>query len=1788
MSLRISIAWFPRVGAGLLALSAFAYVGAAEDQCCGDNATAAAELHQRVENAASAPAPQDLVVPPAWPAQEVRRAGSGGVEAGVVATVQLGVFSDPPTDAEIILNRRFPERLAVIGNTTPEENRALVAALRAYEVAQDPAALDGFVAFLAAYPTSAWKTGLLANMGLVYNRFGYFTKAMTCWKEAWESGRQAASGDGKILADLALAELSQANAWIGREDALDELFVQAANRPMAGIAKEKLDRSRRGRDTMRKQPENSFKCGPFALDHIRKKLLPNNLAAGKWVNDFRTTPKGTTLAEINELAASFGMPMQVIKGAVGPDLPLPAVVHWKLNHFSAIMKIEDGKVLIQDTTRQQNVLTEMWLPLAAVAEEASGYFLVPVGKLPKQYAQVDADEAKFFFGRGFVSLEFDPSGTCCFDKQSGGNKKKCGMAGYAFMSMSRSLRVEDMPLFYESPRNGEIGFHVTYNEREALQPALFTCSNFGPRWSCDWIDCLMDTSGPWWGTSRIDQSLGGGGGVTHTLNNNIGTPEPFTGSTLSRSGNDFVLVHSDGSRSTYAQADSTTYPRRVFLTKVEDPSGNAVTINYQQIAAGLRLVSVVDSLGQASVFSYENADPLKITRITDPFGRQAIFSYSDGQLSSITDAVGMVSSFGYENGDVMATMTTPYGTTRFRRDTLDVFRRWIEATDPNGDTERLESVLSPPGTPYTVPIPQMEAGDLPIEFGPDSGQPLNMFCSFYWDKKAYRSSPGVYSDAVLYRWTWHDPFGGNGHHSPWGRIMSAMKPPREEVVFFQYPGQTLFTSDKDITLAKPRLVARLMDDGTTQRTRYTYSGTGQVTSTKDPLGRTTEYTYHANGIDLLEVRQRVDATTTQLLSSATYNAAHQPLTMTDAAGRGTTITYNGFGQVETVTNAKNELTRLLYNANGYLTTIRDPTLGDRTIGYDGYGRPSTVTDVDGHFTTTDFDALNRPLRVTYPDTTFEQIIYNRMDAEWLRDRQGRWTHQFHNALGRLVATRDPLGRTSFIDWCTCGKPSSLTDALGRKTSWTIDIQGRVTGKTYPDGKGVTMTYQPKSGRLNTVTDAMGQITTYQYFLDDQVQSVAYTSAARPTPGVSFTYDALFGRLATMVDGTGTTTYAYHPITAAPTTPGAGRLASVDGPLANDTVGFAYDELGRVLNRSLGLGATAGSYAQAVTYDNLGRVATQTNELGSFIYTYVGKTGRLNDVTLPGGMKTTLAYQAMNQDFRLSSITHTRTGGALISSHAYTYSPAGAITSWAMQTDVDGSSTFQFANDEADQLQSAVRTGTIPTGAPAVSSFRYDAAGNRLTTQLDKVVQTHSYNNINQLTGTTAGGLLRVEGRLDELATVTVNGVNAKVTADKKYVAEVPVTTGNNTLTVRATDANNNVQQKQWQITGITGMAASPTYDFNGNTTFDGTRTFEWDAKDRLTAIVIGTSRSEFTYDGLGRRVRIVEKTGGTVTSDKRFMWAGAEIVQERESSTNAVAKRFSGHGVLGATGVLLYLRDHLGSVREAMDTTGVVRARYDYEVYGKRLKIRGDLEVDAGFTGHWQHGASGLALTWFRAYDPVNGRWVNRDPIERSKLYSYSSNSPISRYDLFGGPDEYFDVALSGDPQAEGGGVAQAVGDVDLSVPWCTTIPEFASKLEKGMKARTKVTLRIFGHGNESGVLTGAHAITQNNLTTAFSKMVAGKMTAMVLTSCNRDRGALAKDPNAAKAADEKRRNLLRTIHKTFNIPVVGTVGVSSGRGGTPAEENSSIFGINSDGTENSFPPTPAGSAQAQQWAFGK
>lgn len=138
---------------------------------------------------------------------------------------------------------------------------------------------------------------------------------------------------------------------------------------------------------------------------------------------------------------------------------------------------------------------------------------------------------------------------------------------------------------------------------------------------------------------------------------------------------------------------------------------------------------------------------------------------------------------------------------------------------------------------------------------------------------------------------------------------------------------------------------------------------------------------------------------------------------------------------------------------------------------------------------------------------------------------------------------------------------------------------------------------------------------------------------------------------------------------------------------------------------------------------------------------------------------------------------------------------------------------------------------------------------------------------------------------------------------------------------------------------------------------------------------------QMSYDGLSRRVAITESHGGTVLTSKTFVWCGADLCQERDNIGHTVTKQYFGLGEQINGTNYYYTKDHLGSVREMTDSAGVVHASYDYDAFGRQIKLSGNIDSDFGYTGFYKEPAANLDLTWFRAYDANRGRWLNRDPL---------------------------------------------------------------------------------------------------------------------------------------------------------------------------------------------------------------
>ena len=200
-----------------------------------------------------------------------------------------------------------------------------------------------------------------------------------------------------------------------------------------------------------------------------------------------------------------------------------------------------------------------------------------------------------------------------------------------------------------------------------------------------------------------------------------------------------------------------------------------------------------------------------------------------------------------------------------------------------------------------------------------------------------------------------------------------------------------------------------------------------------------------------------------------------------------------------------------------------------------------------------------------------------------------------------------------------------------------------------------------------------------------------------------------------------------------------------------------------------------------------------------------------------------------------------------------------------------------------------------------------------------------------------------------------------------------------------------------------GAAKTFTYDANGNMTSDGTRTFEWDARNQLVAVNVGTHRTEFVYDGLQRRVREIEKENGVVQSDTHVLWCEIEICEERAADGTAVTRRSLRHGEQVGVQTRFFTVDHLGSVREVTNPALTTQGRYLYDPWGRRSLSAGAAVTSVGFTGHYDH--DGMALAQFRSYSPDLGRSISQDPLglrASRNLHAYVENRPIRLFDPFG------------------------------------------------------------------------------------------------------------------------------------------------------------------------------------------
>ncbi|MEQ4487937.1 MAG: RHS repeat-associated core domain-containing protein [Dehalococcoides mccartyi] len=431
-----------------------------------------------------------------------------------------------------------------------------------------------------------------------------------------------------------------------------------------------------------------------------------------------------------------------------------------------------------------------------------------------------------------------------------------------------------------------------------------------------------------------------------------------------------------------------------------------------------------------------------------------------------------------------------------------------------------------------------------------------------------------------------------------------------------------------------------------------------------------------------------------------------------------TVVYNSGGLVDKEFVTQNILTN---QVDGYKTP--DGAWKYERFEYDALGKVTTQFNFDEstwvthdfstpwQTTTTDerlyktrcyFDAFQRLVKVqeldgseqVYSTTEYTYDVFNRLTQS--KDSSDNTTSVSYNWLGWKTSMADPDMGSWQYTYDAAGNLLTQTDAKSQTITFSYDDLNRCTGKTYPQGSGMTdveYTYDDTTGgnfgkdQRTGMVDAAGSIV---YIYDNWGRLIQETRTVDAGGGGSeytttYLYDGLNRIVSITYPNDDIVEYDYN---------NRGLPLSVESQLAGGIVTSAlYNQLGdpTQINFNNGLKTTFGYYGLDMSgghYGSLWEIKTLPQSTGTtlqqFIYTWDAKGNMSTRQNVLASETETFTYDFLD---RLTGVT-----GAYPNSYAY--NQIGNIIS---MNDVS------YTYGDADHKHAVTQVGS--------NSYEYDANGN---------------------------------------------------------------------------------------------------------------------------------------------------------------------------------------------------------------------------------------------------------------------------------------------------------------------------------------------------------------------------------------------------------------------------------------------------------------------------------------------
>lgn len=701
---------------------------------------------------------------------------------------------------------------------------------------------------------------------------------------------------------------------------------------------------------------------------------------------------------------------------------------------------------------------------------------------------------------------------------------------------------------------------------------------------------------------------------------------------------------------------------------------------------------------------------------------------------------------------------------------------------------------------------------------------------------------------------------------------------------------------------------------------------------------------------------------------------------------------------------------LLYSYNANVVYFDGIQLFKEEFGhsyvYDSNGNVTSVTDLQKQTTTYEY-SNNNLTKMTLPSGASQKYTYD----------------SYHNVLSATT----PEGVVSNFTYDSYGNNTKVTVGSGTK---------KITSSA---------TYTSNGDQLSTVTDALGQTTSYGY--DTQTGVLNWTQAPGETTATrtNYSHDSRY-RTTGVSKGNSSVGYSYSSdlLTAISSASGtnysfvygvfdlissvkAGSRTLISHTYSNDTnrwltrsdygngdyITYSYDSKGRIS----GIGYEDNASAIGYTYDNNGNLGILTDGITGrrtkYAYDFQDRLMRYEETGSDYSNTVQWGYDDKNN---LSSQTQTLNDATYTTN--YTYDNDNRLK----QATTDGKSA-NYTYDVYSRMtgitaksgtKSVVTTGITYTDPSTTTTssqvykwtvggttytYTYDVRGNITAISDGSKTTTYVYDSLDQL--------IRENNQAAGKTWVYTYDNGGNILTKKEY----SYTTG--TLGTVLDTITYSYGDSTWKdlLTSYDGQAL--TTDAIGNLTDDGTWSYAWQHGRQLYEMSKSGTSVAFGYDFDGKRIT---KTVGDTTYSYHYL--GSQLAEMSWNSNNLhfTYDEVGPMSVAYGGAEYFYLKNAQGDVTGLVDSSGTQVVAYTYDAWGNPLTTTGTMANTLGelnpfrYRGYVYDTETGLYYLQSRYYNPQMGRFINADgelsdvgdSVKGYNLFSYCQNNPTNMSDSEG------------------------------------------------------------------------------------------------------------------------------------------------------------------------------------------